>query len=134
MPGNVTSPRRCLPGVRGNDPLANGHLTGRNGHAEALFRRQVSFRRFRRDYTRGAYHYRPPAPPSCGSDKYRGDLSLYTFYSHGLTILTWSTISHDTRNKYNDVILVGLIAGPHEPQSINSFLARLVSDLLEFWS
>ena len=55
-------------------------------------------------------------------------------YSLGAIYLTILNLPRGTRNKSNNVILVGLIPGPHEPQNINSFLEPLVSDLLEFWT
>ena len=37
-------------------------------------------------------------------------------------------------HKTDNVILVGLIHGPHEPQhNINTFLEPLVDELMEFW-
>ena len=56
-------------------------------------------------------------------------------YSLGAIYLTILNLPRGTRNKSNNVILVGLIPGPHEPQhDINSFLEPLISDLLELWS
>ena len=56
-------------------------------------------------------------------------------YSLGAIYLTILNLPHGTRNKFNNVILVGLIPGPHEPQhDINSFLELLVSDLQQFWT
>jgi len=38
------------------------------------------------------------------------------------------------RNKQENILLVGLIPGPHEPaHDLNSFLEPLVEDLLHFW-
>ena len=55
-------------------------------------------------------------------------------YSLGAIYLTILNLPRGIRNKSN-VILVGLIPGPHEPQhDINTFLEPLVSDLLQFWS
>lgn len=46
--------------------------------------------------------------------------------------LTILNLPRGTRNKAENVVLVGLILGPHEPQrDINSFLEPLVSDLLQ---
>lgn len=56
-------------------------------------------------------------------------------YSVGAIYLTILNLPRGIRNKSNNVILVGLIPGPHEPQhDINNFLEPLVSDLLKFWS
>ena len=56
-------------------------------------------------------------------------------YSHGAIYSTILNLPHGTRNKSHNVILVGLIPGPHEPQhDISSFLEPLVSDWLELWS
>ena len=56
-------------------------------------------------------------------------------YSLGAIYLTILNLPRGTRNKSNNVILVGLIPGPHEPQhDINSFLEPLVNDLQQFWT
>ena len=55
-------------------------------------------------------------------------------YSLGAIYLTILNLPRGTRNKSYNVILVGLIPGPHEPQhDINSFLEPLVNELLDFW-
>ena len=55
-------------------------------------------------------------------------------YSLGAIYITVLNLPRTLRNKANNVILVGLIPGPHEPKhDINSFLTPLVSELKEFW-
>lgn len=52
-------------------------------------------------------------------------------YSVGAIYLTILNLPRGIRNKAENVILVGLIPGPHEPQrDINTFLEPLVTDLL----
>lgn len=56
-------------------------------------------------------------------------------YSLGAIYLSILNLPRGIRNKAENVILVGLIPGPHEPQrDINSFLEPLVSDLLQWWT
>ncbi len=53
-------------------------------------------------------------------------------YSVGAMYLTIMNLPRQKRFKEENVLLVGLIPGPHEPSlNINSFLKTLVEDLLE---
>ena len=55
-------------------------------------------------------------------------------YSLGAIYLTVLNIPRDMRHKTENVILVGLIPGPHEPShDLNSYLEPLVQDLLRLW-
>ena len=56
-------------------------------------------------------------------------------YSLGAIYLTVLNLPRDVRNKRENMILVGLIPGPHEPKhDINSFLKPFVDELLMFWN
>lgn len=56
-------------------------------------------------------------------------------YSLGAIYLTVLNLPRGSRNKLENVILVGLIPGPHEPgHDLNSYLQPLVGDLLKFWN
>ena len=56
-------------------------------------------------------------------------------YSLGAVYLTVLNLPRKLRNKTQNVILVGLIPGPHEPKhDINTFLSPLVTELKEFWT
>lgn len=56
-------------------------------------------------------------------------------YSVGAIYLTIMNLPRCIRNKTDNVILVGLIPGPHEPQrDINPFLEPFVDELLRFWT
>ena len=57
----------------------------------------------------------------------------YIPYSVGVFYLTVLNLPRDLRNKQENVILVGIVPGPKEPVSLNSYLKPLVSDLLIFW-
>ena len=57
----------------------------------------------------------------------------YVSYSVGVFYLTILNLPRDLRNKQENVILVGIIPGPREPPSLNSYLKPLVNDLLSFW-
>lgn len=55
-------------------------------------------------------------------------------YSVGVIYLTVMNLPLTVRYKRENVLLVGIIPGPHEPShDINSFLMPLVEDLLSFW-
>ena len=55
-------------------------------------------------------------------------------YSLGAIYLTVLNLPRDMRHKQENVILVGLIPGPHEPShDLNSYLEPLVQDLLRLW-
>ncbi len=55
-------------------------------------------------------------------------------YSVGAVYITVLNLPCAVRYKQENVILVGLIPRPHEPEhDINSFLEPLVSELLPFW-
>lgn len=55
-------------------------------------------------------------------------------YSVGVIYMSILNLPRDRRYKRENVILVGIIPGPHEPEkNINSFLKPLVSDLMKFW-
>ena len=56
-------------------------------------------------------------------------------YSLGAIYLTVLNLPRGVRNKTNNVILVGLIPGPQEPQhDLNSYLEPLVDELQQLWS
>ena len=56
-------------------------------------------------------------------------------YSLGAIYITVLNLPRELQNKAQNVILIGLIPGPHEPKhDINSFLSPLVTELKEFWS
>ena len=55
-------------------------------------------------------------------------------YSLGAIYLTVLNLPRGIRNKTNNIILVGLIPGPQEPQhDLNSYLEPLVNELKQFW-
>jgi len=55
-------------------------------------------------------------------------------YSVGAIYLTIFNLPRSLRNKLENICLVGIIPGPHEPDlTVNSYLAPLVWDLLHFW-
>lgn len=55
-------------------------------------------------------------------------------YSVGVIYMTVMNLPRNLRNKQENVILVGIIPGPHEPHhDLNTYLKPLVSDLLKFW-
>lgn len=55
-------------------------------------------------------------------------------YSIGVIYLTVLNLPYSMRNKIQNVILVGILPGPHEPRrNINSFIDPLVTDLMSFW-
>ena len=57
-----------------------------------------------------------------------------TQYSVGAIYLALMNLPRDERFKTENLIIVGLIPGPHEPSlSINSFLEPLVSELKKLW-
>lgn len=53
-------------------------------------------------------------------------------YSVGVIYLTIMNLPRSLRYKRENILLVGIIPGPHEP-SINSYLDPLVKELLYFW-
>ena len=58
----------------------------------------------------------------------------HTVASIGVVYLTIINLPRYLRYKRENVILVGIIPGPHEPKlHINTFLRPLVNELLEFW-
>ena len=60
---------------------------------------------------------------------------LHTTYSLGAIYMSVLNLPREIRCIRENMILVSLIPGPHEPQyHINSFLTPLVSDLLKLWS
>lgn len=42
-------------------------------------------------------------------------------------------LPREQRNKPENVLLVGLMAGPHEASNINGYLKPLINELNEFW-
>ena len=55
-------------------------------------------------------------------------------YSVGVIYLVVMNLPRNERFKFENVILVGVIPGPHEPSiSINTYLAPLVDELLVLW-
>ena len=55
-------------------------------------------------------------------------------YSLDAIYLTVLNLPRDMRHKQENVILVGLIPGPHEPShDLNSYLEPLVQDHLRLW-
>lgn len=55
-------------------------------------------------------------------------------YSVGVIYISILNLPRTVRFKRKNIILVGIIPGPKEPSlTLNSILAPLVSDLLEFW-
>jgi hypothetical protein len=58
----------------------------------------------------------------------------YIQYSLGAIYMTVLNLPRGVRNKQENVILVGLIPGPHEPKhDLNTFLGPYVNDLLKLW-
>ena len=56
-------------------------------------------------------------------------------YSVGAIYLTIQNLPVSIRNKPENIILVGLIPGPNEPQlTLNSFLAPLIEELSTAWT
>ena len=56
-------------------------------------------------------------------------------YSLGALYMCVLNLPREVRYKQHNVILVGLVPGPHEPKrDINTFLKPLVDDLLKLWS
>ena len=54
--------------------------------------------------------------------------------SVGAIYMSILNLPREHRYKCENILLVGLIPGPHEPQrSINTFIKPLVNDLLKFW-
>ena len=53
-------------------------------------------------------------------------------YSVGAIYLSVMNLPRELRFRQENMILVGIIPGPREPKSINSFLSPLVDELLEF--
>ena len=59
----------------------------------------------------------------------------HTTYSVGVMYLVLMNLPRHERFKRENVILVGLIPGPSEPQlNINTYLSPLVDELLILWS
>ena len=59
----------------------------------------------------------------------------HTSYSLGVVYLVILNLPRAMRYKIENVILVGIIPGPHEPRGIiNTFLGPMVQELLELWS
>ena len=57
----------------------------------------------------------------------------HTQASVGVIYLTVLNLPRFLRYKRENVILVGIIPGPNEPQDMNPFLQPLVKELLKFW-
>ena len=56
-------------------------------------------------------------------------------YSVGVILLTIMNLPRALRYKEENIILAGIIPGPHEPHlNINSYINPLVEELLELWS
>ena len=59
----------------------------------------------------------------------------HSIYSIGAIYLTIQNLPRVIRNHPDNILLVGLIPGPHEPKyTINSFLTPLVQELEEAWT
>ena len=56
-----------------------------------------------------------------------------TQHSDGVIYLTLMNLPRKQRYLQENVILAGVIPGPHEPKNINSFLYSLINDLLKLW-
>ena len=55
-------------------------------------------------------------------------------YSVGTIYLTVLNLPSNLRFHEDNIILVGILPGPHEPKlTINTYLQPMVDDLLEFW-
>ena len=55
-------------------------------------------------------------------------------YSVGAIYLSVFNLPRSLRHKLQNICLIGIIPGPHEPElSVNSYIAPLVKDLLQFW-
>ena len=58
----------------------------------------------------------------------------HTTYSVGVMYIVIQNLPRDIRYKPENVILCGIIPGPHEPQyTLNSYLSPLVEELLVLW-
>lgn len=58
----------------------------------------------------------------------------HTQYSVGVIYFTLLNLPRHMRNKPENVMLVGVIPGPHEPSiNLNSYIEPLVSELLSLW-
>ena len=57
----------------------------------------------------------------------------HTTYSIGAIYIAVMNLPRDIRYKRENVLLCGLLPGPSEPASMNSFLEPLVAELLDFW-
>ena len=59
---------------------------------------------------------------------------IRTVYSTGAIYMTIQNLPREERYKHKNVILVGIIPGPKEPNlHINSYLTPLVEELKLFW-
>ena len=57
-----------------------------------------------------------------------------SIYSIGVIYLSFLNLPPQERNKEENIAVVGIIPGPHEPsRNVNSFLDPLVEELLDFW-
>ena len=55
-------------------------------------------------------------------------------YSVGAIYLSVFNLPRSLRSKLQNICLIGIIPVPHEPElSVNSYIAPLVKDLLQFW-
>ena len=58
----------------------------------------------------------------------------HTVYSVGAVYLTVMNLSRSVRYKQKNIILLGIIPGPSEPEhDINNYLQPLVDELLKLW-
>ena len=59
----------------------------------------------------------------------------HTTFSVGVIYLTILNLPRTLRYKRENILLLGIIPGPHEPKlNINSFLYPMVKEMLEFWN
>ena len=59
----------------------------------------------------------------------------HTQYSVGAIYVTVLNLPRHLRNKTNNIILVGILPGPHEPKcNMNTYLEPLVNELKSLWS
>ena len=56
-------------------------------------------------------------------------------YSVGVIYLSVLNLPPNVRYKLQNICLIGIIPGPHEPEnSVNEYIKSLVNDLLQFWN
>ena len=58
----------------------------------------------------------------------------HTICAVGVIYLTIMNLPRTIRYKLENIIIVGVIPGPNEPQNINPYLEPLVCELMQFWT